>query len=185
MVSEVKKLESVVRAFTSKKGFQLRRISNEFAEEAALSRDMGLAEISIIAYSLHKLLSKHHIVENPKWETARNSIIKTLNLAVEALKTGNNASFRKKLMRAGDEVTKLDRSLGRYMQRTIEKARMRQASRAYAAGISMMSAAELMDTDAKQLQNYIGNTRIHDEVVAKKGIRKRLNDLEKALESEE
>jgi len=181
MVSEIKKLEAVVRAFSSKKGFELRRISNEYAEESALSRDKDLAEISIVAYALHKLLSKYHIVSNPKWERARDAIINTLNLAVSALRTGNIASFRKKIARVGEEVTQLDRIIGRYMQRTLEKARMRQASRVYAAGVSMMSAAELMGTDAKQLQSYVGNTRIHDEFVVKKGIRKRLTDLENIL----
>ena len=60
------------------------------------------------------------------------------------------------------DIAKIDESLGNYVQDVIEKARVKQASRIYAMGLSVDKAVGLTGADKFQLMSYIGGTTIHD-----------------------
>ena len=65
---------SVQRSFQAKKAHDLRKIANQTIKRAALSNNRLEAEIAIIAYALHKLLSKQHVRAHPKCKTFKKII---------------------------------------------------------------------------------------------------------------
>ena len=176
-----KALAALARFLAAEKAMKLRHLSNDAAEDAALNFNRDLAEVSVAAYALHKILTKEHIIKNPKWAEAKRRISQSLSKALGALQAGNGQEFRKHLKSVSEYVRELDRELGNYFQKTFEKARIKQASRAYAAGLSMGQAAELMGTEARHLQSYVGVTTIHEEIKAKKSVKERLKSLREVL----
>ncbi|MFH1224288.1 MAG: hypothetical protein V1676_00610 [Candidatus Diapherotrites archaeon] len=175
------RLSALRSAFERGRAIDLKRISNDSINDAVLSNDRLLAELSIISYALSKLLSKRHIVMHAKWGSARRSILSSLEKAVFSLERGQERQFGTALQRAADGVSSVDRSMGNYMQGALDKARVKMASSAYAAGMSLGQAAELTHADRKELQSYVGFTKIHDEVPAGGGIKERLRRLEELM----
>lgn len=165
-------------AFQKNNLFKLRQLSNDLIEEAALSSDKLKAQLSLIAYSLQKLISKPHIVEAQKWSKIKSSVDSSLRKALILLKKKDLAGFEKELDNISVKVLEVDSSLGYYVANVYEKAKLKQASRAYAFGLSLRQSASLTETNEKDLLNYIGATKIHDREKNVKGIAERKKLLE-------
>ncbi len=184
MEQNSKLLEFVRRmqgAFGKGSIIELKDISNDAIRLAALKSSHLLSEVSLIAYSLHKLLTKVHIAESGKWDALRNEIGKDLGNALAMIEKNDLKGFEKALHGVIEGIADVDSELGNYVQGTYDKARVKQASRAYSLGISLSRAAELTGADKKELLQYIGATKMHDEEAVKFGIGERLKNLKDAL----
>ncbi len=168
-------------AFARQDAFALRELGNRAIEEAALANNRLLAEVALIAYCLHKLCSKQHIVRHGKWASVRKAIEGNLGRAVAALEKGNKAGFEKKLRGVIGSIQLVDRQLGNYVQGLYEKAKVKYASNAYALGLGLGQSAALTGADKKDLLRYIGVTKLHDREAVTLGIRERLERLRKRL----
>ena len=168
-------------AFGKQSIIELKDISNDAIQLAALKSSHLLSEVSLIAYSLHKLLTKVHIAESGEWDALRDEIEKDLDSALEMIGKNDLKGFEKALHGVIGGIAAVDSELGNYVQGTYDKARIKQASRAYSFGISLSRAAELTGADKKELLQYIGATKMHDEEAIKFGIGERLKELKKAL----
>lgn len=177
----IKKMHNLEKAFQHSKTAELRWISNNLMDEASLHNDKIGAEIAVLAYALHKLESKEHIRRNPKWEKSKKSILADIERAAKALEQKNLEKFYSILDRIGESSKSIDDYLGNFVQNTYDKAKVKQASSAYAHGLSLRKAAELTGCDVKKLQSYVGITKIHDEDKYVLGISDRVEKLKKAL----
>jgi len=177
-------LNVVKDAFSKNKTFKLRQISNKILETAALYNDEELAEISIVAYCLHKLSSKDHIVKSDKWNSIKKNILSSIESAIKSLKKEREKDFEVALSKIILNVNKTDRKLGYYIQNLHDKARVKQASRAYSLGLSLSQAASLTKADKGKLLPYVGGTKIYDADKVELGIKERLKKLKQNLVSE-
>jgi len=174
MISDLVESTNKIRtAFERNDLVKLRQLSNNLIEEAALKSDKVLAQLSLISYSLQKILSKPHIVEAGKWNKIKLTIISCLQKASMHLKKRNFNEFEKELDNISDKVFEVDSSLGNYVANVYEKARIKQASRAYAFGLSLRQSVSLTDANEKDLLSYIGGTKIHDREKEFKGLKER------------
>jgi ElaB/YqjD/DUF883 family membrane-anchored ribosome-binding protein len=179
MISElVYFTEGIRKSFEENDLIKLRKLSNKLIEDAALNSDKILAQLSLISYSLQKLLSKPHIIKSGKWKKVKKAIDSSLKKALNELKKRNLKQFRKELNSISKKVFEVDSSLGNYIANIYEKARIKQASRAYAFGLSLMQAISLTNANEKDLMAYIGGTKIHDKERDIKGIKERKKFLE-------
>lgn len=178
----VEELEMLGKAFESEDLVKLKKIGNESIEDAALRDDKQLAEVSLIAYSLSKLASKEHVVKSKKWKEVKSTILKSIVKALEDFKKNKLEDFKKNLEEISKDVSSIDENLGHYVINIYSKARLKQASRAYALGLSLSAAADLTDADKKQLQTYIGATKIHEGEISRLGISDRLKKVRKLFE---
>ncbi|MDO8627921.1 MAG: hypothetical protein Q7K42_05625, partial [Candidatus Diapherotrites archaeon] len=157
----VKKLKLLRGLFKDQEILELKKFSNKTIEEAALKNDKLLAEISLIAYALHKLLSKVHVIESMKWIRIRNAIFTSLDKSIFMLRAKKIAKFEAELGKISTNINNFDRDLGNFVQNVLDKAKIKQASRAYSAGLSLSQAAYLTNADKKSVQQYIGQTTMH------------------------
>ncbi len=176
----VKKMETMGRLFEREQQVELRKFSNEMIEQAAVENDRVLAEISVIAYSLLKIESKEHIVKSPKWPKVKKAISDAIAKGIASLEKSKFWIFKVDLERIAKNVASVDDYLGRYVQKTSDKARIKQASRAYASGMSMRQAAALTDANPAQVMEYIGRTKIHEEARSDLGIMDRIRKFRQA-----
>jgi len=174
-------LGSLQNEFGKQDSFALREIGNKAIRKAALENNRQLAQVALVAYCLHKLSSKQHIVRHGKWASVRKSILVNLRKAVKALEKGDEKGFGRALEDAVVKIRAFDKSLGNYVQGLYEKARVKYASEAYALGLGLGQAAALTGADKKNLLNYIGVTKVHDRESVTYGIRERLGKLKEKL----
>jgi len=174
--------EALVKAFRANNLPDLKRLANDSIREAVLENKKELAEIAVIAYSLYKILSKDHFTRNRHWPTVSESIILALKKAIASINKGEQNAFNRYISNVEREIGVIDSRLSNFARTIYEKSRVKQASTAYALGLSLNQAAFLTNADRKTLQNYIGATRIHDEEPIRMGIKQRLSKLKELLE---
>ncbi|MCR4368666.1 MAG: hypothetical protein NUV67_02040 [archaeon] len=175
------RLEAMQMAFEAQNQQDLKRIANDSIKDAAMEDSQELAGIAVVAYSLYKILSKDHFVNNPAWPRVNAAIIGALKKSIFALARGSKKEYEKNMASVALEIRGIDDRLSNYAQNIFEKGKIKQASTAYALGLSIGQAAWLTGAQRKALQEYIGQTRIHDEQPPAKGIARRLEELRKGL----
>lgn len=174
-------LNKTIDAFEKGKAFALRQVGNEAIDEAALQNSRRMAQVALVAYCLHKLYSKEHVVRHEKWGSVKSRISSSLRKAAKALGRGKGKGFEKRLGEAVSSVRKVDSQLGNYVQGLYDKARVKYASSAYALGLGLGQAAALTGADKKDVLRYVGVTKVHDREGVTMGIRERLARLKKRM----
>ena len=159
----------------------LREAANDAIAQAAFENDSKKAEIAVISYSLGKLLSKAHFQRSKNWPRVADSILREINEAVSLARSDEFGLLEKKLSSVVSTVAKVDFEFGNYWQNLIEKARVKQASSAYALGLSLSQACGLTCCDKQALFNYIGFTKMHEETPVLKNISERVDRLKELL----
>lgn len=177
----VNRMKAIRSAFESSAALDLRQISNDSLTEAAMRNDEVVCRISVIAYCLHKFLSKEHVQDSKRWPKIRGTILSQLDSSIRFLEKAKMKEFEGQLDRIGAAVRKADAEMGYFVQNLYDKAKVKQASAAYGLGMSLNQAAALAGANKKDLLNYIGITKMHDEMPSEIGIRERLKTLSKAL----
>jgi len=170
-------LVEVKTLFLSSRLFDLRGLGNRLIREASVENNYGKAELGVISYALHKIETKQHFVNNPKWGMVRGAIAKHLESAIFAAKQQNEKLLLDSLKGVVKSIVGIDDELGNYATGIYEKAKVKQASLAYSYGLSISQAADLTGADKKELQSYIGFTTMHDEEDEPQSITQRVSDL--------
>ena len=176
-----KTMQKILQDFKKGNTMELRLTANELIKKAVKNNSKIMAEQSIAAYVLHKILTKEHIIKSKAWPRNRAKIIENLRKMALYLKRGQQREFTKTLARFHSKLERIDSYFGRFVQSLLDKARVKYASDAYYMGASLGQAAELLGADKKTLLEYIGATRLYDKEVMRKGIAERVRELKKAL----
>lgn len=174
-------LKEVLKLFRTKNVLQLRGLSNRLIREASVENNLAKAELGVIAYALHKIETKEHFTSSQKWHKIRTNIDNDLESAIYFADSNLQKQFINKLKKIISGINSIDKELGNYAESIYEKAKVKQASLAYSYGLSISQAAALTDADKKELQSYIGFTKMHDEEEEQKSIIKRVSELRQAL----
>ena len=173
-------LTELSRYLAENNALKLKDLSNHLIEQAVTTKDKRVVDMSLIAYGLSKLASKPHLVETKKWSQFKAHVLK--HLAEEIKKPATKEHLGKILKCVVKDVTDFDKEAGRYMIDIIQKARIKQASRVYAMGVSLSKAAEVTGADERELLRYIGTTKIHDQPYTKtRSVAERYNTVKKAF----
>ncbi len=174
-------LNEVKKLFKSNKIAQLRGLGKRLIREAALGNNYGKAELGVIAYAIHKIDSKEHFVNSPKWSLVKERILINIEEGIIELKKNNLPGLMINLKEVIIDIQKIDSKLGNYATGIYEKAKVKQASLAYSYGLSISQATDLTGADRKDLQAYIGFTKMSDEEGDSKSIEQRVKNLEELL----
>jgi hypothetical protein len=174
-------LAEVKELFLKRQVFDLRGLSNRLIREASIENNYGKAELGVISYALHKIETKQHFVNSPKWGEVKGMIVKHLESAIFAAKQQNERLLLDSLKGVVKGIVSIDDELGNYATSIYDKAKVKQASLAYSYGLSISQSADLTGADKKELQSYIGFTTMHDEEDEPMSITQRVSDLRKIL----
>ncbi len=170
-------LNEVLRLFKERRVLELRGLSNRLIREAAIENDYGKAELGVISYALHKIESKSHFVDSPKWHKVKELISKDINSAIFASQKNDQVYLLECLKKIIKGIEGIDNVLGNFAMGVYEKAKVKQASLAYSYGLSISQSADLTGADKKEVQSYIGFTTMHDEEIEVLSIKKRVDNL--------
>jgi len=163
----------LIAYFENDQDMELRDLSNRAIESAALKQDKNLVDISIVSYALAKFMTKPHLFRSDQWSKFKAHILHELE---------GKKDFKTILDEIIEDVSSFDVNLGNYARDAIEKARIKQASRTYALGISLKRASELTGVSLSALLDYVGATKIHDRPYTKtKSVAERYRMTKKVL----
>lgn len=176
-------LDLILEYFEKDNSFQMRKLSNELIEEAMTTEDDRMVELSLITYTLSKLVLKSHFTEDENWPEFKKSVIN--HLTREKEKPSTRQEVPHMLTDILKHIHDFDREAGNYSMNIIEQVRVKQASRLYALGLSLSKSAELTKVGKKELLNYVGSTRIHDRPFTQtKNLIERYNKTKEILNKE-
>ncbi len=173
--------KQIKEAFEKENTINLKSLADNCTKFAVVEDNKLYAELACISYALYKILTKRHIVESLIWKKASKvilSLLQEIQVHAEENKMEQLAEDLKKII---NSIYEVDERLGHYAQNIFDKARIKQASTAYAYGVSLSRAATLFNVLKKDLQEYIGRTTMHDEIKEKFTIKERLKKLKEML----
>ena len=176
------RVDALAKAFEAGKTYDLKRLGEDSIKEAVMENNTRLASVSVIAYALYKIISKEHFTSDSRWKTVNQIILKSLRESKSAVEKNDFHLLEKRLNIIVKEIRIIDDQLSNYARNVFEKAKIKQASTAYALGLSIGKSAELTGADYKELQKYIGITRIHDEHITHMSLKERLKTLKGLLQ---
>ena len=139
---------------------QLRTLSNNLIEVAMSTEDQRVVDLSLISYTFSKMITKPHLVETKDYENFKKKLISVFIKQME--KNDTKKEMAHMLDDTIDLIIDFDQNEGNYAINIIEQARIKQASRLYALGLSLSRAAEITNVNKNELLNYVGLTKIHE-----------------------
>ncbi len=176
-----KYLAEVVKLIEEDDSFSLRVMSNKLVEESAFTDNKALFELALIAYAFSKLLRKQHFRELPGWDSFKKSMAYYLKKEIQ--KESTLESMQETLSQVLERIREFDEQAGNYAVDVVHHARVKQASRMYALGLSLSRACEIAGVSKAELIDYVGTTKIHERPFTQtKSVRERWFMTRKVLE---
>ena len=143
----------------------LKRLSNELAEDISLFHHRDAISVSVLSYSLYKIFSKNPLLE-------RKALVVLISDALKRLHTP--VQFRTGIRKVFDELKKYDRDIGANILHTIRHAEIKRGLKVYEHGLSIGYAAEMMGVSRWEMMDYLGSRDIGDDVAYRVDARSRL-----------
>lgn len=170
-------ITAILEQFRANDLDRLHRIDEKALEESIISYRKDIAELTIIAYSFRKLLSKKHIFNSPNWKGFREKTISNLEEAIKLSKEENKDNYNLKIKEIQNSIEKTDQLLGHFIHDIVFNARTKLASSAYAYGLSLSQASNLLSANKDLVMELVGQTKIPDEDIKTKTMTERVNFL--------
>lgn len=158
-----RRIKQLIELFKAGKGYDLRPLIGDLAEEALLNNDQALLDMGLLAYSFSKFLEKPYIIESPEWKQFANEMLSDLKQAEDYFKKNKVEAGTALLDSIVQHTESLSTSLGRFIHSVVEKARIKAATQIYAHGASLGKAAEFAGANKKDLAGYIGATKLSEK----------------------
>jgi len=145
----LKKLLSEKNIDTSK----LRDYSSNLMEEVSLNKNQDSISLSVLSYSLYKILSKNSSIDTKP----------LLSLIDEVLEDKDSkVRFRASLKKLFDQIKKYDVNLDANVLHIIKQAYINKGIKLYENGLSIGKASEIMGISKWEIMEYLGSSNIVD-----------------------
>ncbi len=152
-------------AFTAGNIDALRLFAADSANSALEFNDTKFVKLSIVSYSLAKLMDKPYIVNSNRWKKFSVNLVQQLTVG-ETCKSDEVVCVDV-LSQVVASVETLSDDLGGYVMSVVEKAKVKAATQIYVHGASVGRAIELTGADRKEFLSYLGGTRLPEKYETK------------------
>ena len=155
-------LEETREAIAAKNYAEIKNLSNQTINTAALTQDPDNISVAVIVYSLSKILERPTYKQLPGWTNFYKLLIRSLDHSIIDIKRNDFEDFRKDFEAIRKGIDNLSGKLKEYIQQVFRRAQINKASRLYEHGISMEQTARLLGITMFELADYAGKTGIPD-----------------------
>lgn len=143
----------------------LKRLSNELAEDISLFHHRDAISVSVLSYSLYKIFSKNPLLERRALVTLISKALKCLHAPIQ---------FRTSIRKVFDELKKYDKDIESNILHMIRHAEIKRGLKVYEHGLSIGYAAEMMGVSRWEMMDYLGSRGIEDNSTYRVDARTRL-----------
>ena len=166
--------------FKAKKEKKLRKMKDDFLNEAIIRNSKLFFELSVTAYVLSKILSKpKFLVERYKDEL--QDIEKHLKTFRDGVGKKSDQQFLAILNEIYSIIKTMEEEDKRFFRDIISKGRVKMAATMYAKGVSVGVACEMGEVDQQEMLDYAGETMMFDRVKEEVPIKERVKRARKLL----
>jgi hypothetical protein len=152
----------------------LNKVSNYTIHNSSIYQDEDSIGMAVIAYALSKILERHLFKETDELANIYKEFSNKLKTAEKFLSNDNEKKYRDTVKQIFDLISQVDAQLPYYIERVVEKSKIKKASAMYEHGISMSRVAELVGISEWELMSYIGHTQIIDQEKDISHVKKRI-----------
>jgi hypothetical protein len=138
---------------------KLREISDHVIHNASVFQDKDSITIAVTIYALSKM-------QAIKKDIGRFALIHLIN-AVDFLERGEEEKYEDEMKNIMQDISKNDEKTKFYIQEVFELAQIKKGSKMFEHGISMGQVADSLGISLWDLMEYIGKTRIADQLETK------------------
>ncbi len=155
-------LEEAKQALKSEDILKLKDLSNRTIHSICRIQDPSSITISVIIYSLSKLVERKDSLKIKRWPVFVKKIISIFELAIKSLKENREDLYEEYLTKARTTIESISVNLKPYIKDVLRKSSINKASKVYEHGISMEQTSKLLGITQWELSEYIGQTTMPD-----------------------
>lgn len=155
---------------------KIKDLSNHTIHNASIFQDNFSISVATAIYSLAKIIENERLRRQHPEEWKK--FLKKVNNALDDIK---DCSADKKCLALDDKIKALikiiavaDERFTEYIGFVMEKAKTKKGAEMYRHGISLSRAADILEISLWELMDYVGKTKIHDEM-SKMSVMERFN----------
>ena len=139
---------------------ELKTLSDHSIEDIAVHKDLELVSVTVLLYSIYKIVS---IMQPDDYQ----ELLLALQSAEKSLQQNNLGRYNSSLKRLYSIVRRTDTAVQEHLQDVMQAARIKKGTALLQRGLSIGQAAGLMGLSNWDLQPYAGRTTAleqHDEI---------------------
>lgn len=155
-------LKKSLVAIKSNDLIKLRDQSFHTVHDSSIYQDEYSISVSVVIYSLYKVLEKEREKEYQHWGHFKLLLILELKRSIHYLGREDMKMFSASLKKIISGLTKLDKDVSHYISDVMESTRVKKASNIHSHGLSVGKAAELLGLTKWELMPYSGQTKTYD-----------------------
>ncbi|MCM2325409.1 MAG: hypothetical protein NDI94_03015 [Candidatus Woesearchaeota archaeon] len=145
--------------------FKLRELSDQVIHNAAIFQDKDSITIAILIYSISKIFK----------DNVDDYVLDYLESGVTNLEIGKINAYESDIKSIMKTMESKNGNTKYYVQEVFEMAEIKKASKIFEHGISMAQVADSLGISLWDLMDYVGKTRIIDNMEQGNGIKARLS----------
>ena len=139
---------------------KLKTLSNFTIHNASIFQDTDSVSISVIVFSLAKILNRPRLEENKAVLQFKDEISAELFVAKDTLEKNNEKEFHNSLRKIFLKISSFEKKFGMYITEVLDHAKIKRGGRIYEHGFSVGRAAQLLGISSWELMSYLGETKI-------------------------
>lgn len=146
---------------------ELKKLSDHAIEDVALHKDLDLISITVLIYSIYKIISSIPIEES-------KDLLSGLKSAKNSLEQNNLSRYNQNIKLLFNLVSKSNIKVKEHLQDVMQAARIKKGTVLLQKGLSIGQAAGLMGLSNWDLQQYAGRTTAIEQHYEAISVKKRL-----------
>ncbi|MDO8508627.1 MAG: hypothetical protein Q7S27_02990 [Nanoarchaeota archaeon] len=155
-------LKETKQALSANNPLALLELSNKKIHSAACIQDIESITLTIVIYSLAKLIERKNNLKIKNWEIFVKKMNVLLDLSISALEKNNRSAYQKYILKAKSSLESISPSLKQNTKEIIRNACINKASHIYKHGISLGQTAKLLGITQWELAEYTGQAKMGD-----------------------
>ncbi len=149
--------------FKAKKEKKLRKLKDDFLDEAIIRNSKLFFELSVTSYVLSKILSKPKFLVD-RYKDELQAIEKHLRDFRDGVGKKSDEQFMAILAEINKIIQAMEEEDKRFFRDLISKGKVKMTATMYAKGVSLGSACEMSGVDQQEVLDYAGETMMFDRV---------------------
>ena len=162
------KVISILKTKEDKNITELKDLSNHTMHNASVFQDECSVSIAVLTYSLSKIIERD---QDGRYYPVISAL---LEKAARYLQKDEEYNYHHTIKKLFSEISKIDNKLKLYIQEVINQAEIKKGCKLCEHGLSTARASVILGISQWELMNYIGKTKINEDVHDVIDIRTRL-----------
>ena len=151
-----------------KDAIELKSLSDHTIHNSLVFQDEISVSMAVLIYALSKIIERKQYALNYK------IILKLLRTAMKHLYDYEEKKFANVTKTLFSEISKIDNKLKLYVQEVINQAQIKKGYNLCRHGLSCAKASEILGISQWELMNYIGKTKLNENIQDIINVRTRL-----------